>query len=56
MDRRTWLQLLSILSAARAGYSQERPAGGGRDPQQQALAVTKEQVVAALQLMGLPAG
>jgi len=54
MDRRTWLQLLSILSAARVGYAQERPASGGRNQQsQQPLAVTKEQVAAALKLIGL---
>jgi Asp-tRNA(Asn)/Glu-tRNA(Gln) amidotransferase A subunit family amidase len=54
MDRRTWLQLLSILAAARAGYSQERPAGGGRGQQLTTpLAVTKEQVAAALTLIGL---
>jgi Asp-tRNA(Asn)/Glu-tRNA(Gln) amidotransferase A subunit family amidase len=54
MDRRTWLQLLSILSAAGAGYSQQRPAGGGRGQQpQQPLNVTKDQVTAALKLMGL---
>src|SRR5262245_44605527 len=61
MDRRTWLQLLSILSATRASYSQQRggapppAAGGGRGQQQnqQPLRVTKEQVTAGLALLGL---
>src|SRR5689334_11605626 len=60
MDRRTWLQLLSLLSAARAGYSQQRggasaPAvSGGRGQQaQQPMRVTKEQVTAGLALLGL---
>src|SRR5947199_5502169 len=64
MDRRTWLQLLTRLSAERTGYSQQRggttpPAaagavGGGRaQQQQQPMRVTKEQVTAALALLGL---
>src|SRR6185503_1791890 len=66
MDRRTWLQLLSVLSAARAGHAQQRggappaatgpaatpPAGRGQQ-QPPPLRVTKEQVVAGLALIGL---
>jgi hypothetical protein len=61
MDRRTWLQLLSVLSAARAGHSQQRggtppgatpPAGRGQQ-QPPPLRITKEQVVAGLALIGL---
>jgi hypothetical protein len=47
MDRRSWLQLIGVLSAARAGYGQQAPAA---PPQR----VTREQVAAALQLLGLP--
>jgi hypothetical protein len=46
MDRRSWLQLIGVLSAARAGYGQQAPA----PPPQK---VTREQVTAALQLLGL---
>jgi Asp-tRNA(Asn)/Glu-tRNA(Gln) amidotransferase A subunit family amidase len=54
MDRRTWFQLISILSLARPGYSQQRPAGAGRGQQpQQPLRVTKDQVAAGLKLLGL---
>src|ERR1041384_2696779 len=62
MDRRTWLQLLSLISAAQTAHPQQRggtPAGagaaaGGRGPQaQQPMRVTKEQVVAGLALLGL---
>ena len=51
MDRRTWFQLLGLLSAG-AGYAQERPNGGGRGAQQP-ITITKDQVNAALKLMGL---
>src|ERR1044071_335633 len=58
MNRRTWLQVLSVLAAAR-GYSQSpatsptTPAPqGGRGPQQP-MRVTKEQIQAALKLLGL---
>jgi Asp-tRNA(Asn)/Glu-tRNA(Gln) amidotransferase A subunit family amidase len=48
MDRRAWLQLLGILSAAPAALPQQR------GPQQQApLRISKDQVVAALKLLGL---
>jgi Asp-tRNA(Asn)/Glu-tRNA(Gln) amidotransferase A subunit family amidase len=53
MDRRTWFQLISILSLARPGYSQQRPAGAGRGQQPQPLRVSKDQVAAALKLLGL---
>src|ERR1043165_2367322 len=63
MDRRTWLQLLSLLSAAQTGHSQQRggsaapaagAAGGGRGQQaQQPMRITKEQVTAGLALLGL---
>ena len=49
MDRRTWLQLIAILTAARDANAQQ---GAGRGPDQP-MRVTKEQVVGALQLMGL---
>jgi len=54
MDRRTWLQLLSVLAAARPGYSADAPEPpqqrrGGQLP----MRVTKEQLQAALVLMGL---
>src|SRR5437016_10211341 len=53
MDRRTWFQLIGILSAAR-GYGQQRPAVGSRDAQPQPmLRVTRDQLAAALKLMGL---
>ncbi len=66
MDRRTWLQLITILTAAREAYPQQRggatppPAdGAGRGGrgrggfQDQPMRVTKEQVSGALKLMGL---
>src|SRR5690348_4100816 len=66
MDRRTWLQVLGLLSAARSAATQDRPpatpppatnpSGGGRGQgsgQQQPMRITKEQVVAALALLGL---
>src|SRR5262244_3245512 len=55
MDRRTWLQLLSILTAARTARAEQPPAAGrgGPQQQQQPLRITKEQVVAALALLGL---
>ena len=51
MDRRTWLQLLGILSVARPATSQGR--GGQGQPQPRPLRVTKEQVSGALVLLGL---
>jgi len=54
MDRRTWFQLIGILSLARPAYSQQRPVGDGRGQQpQQPMRVTKDQVAAALKLLGL---
>jgi Asp-tRNA(Asn)/Glu-tRNA(Gln) amidotransferase A subunit family amidase len=49
MDRRTLVQLISVLAAARPAISQDR---GGRG-QQAPMRVTKEQITGALQLMGL---
>jgi hypothetical protein len=54
MDRRTWLQLLTIVATAREAQTQQR--GGGRGQggfQPQPMRVTKDQVVGALKLMGL---
>jgi Asp-tRNA(Asn)/Glu-tRNA(Gln) amidotransferase A subunit family amidase len=48
MDRRTWLQLLGILSTARGASAQGR---GGQA--QQPMRITKEQVSAALVLLSL---
>src|ERR1039458_3725045 len=71
MDRRTWLQLISVLAAARPALTQTQPpvtippppptpqppagrgAGGGRGGNQRPLRVTREQVQAALKLLGL---
>ncbi len=56
MDRRTWLQLLTALAAARPAPAQPpQPRGGqGRGAQPQPpLRVTKEQIQAALKLFGL---
>ena len=56
MDRRTWFQLMTILTAAGEARAQQ---GGGRGGRGQAAdaapppRVTKDQVVAALKLMGL---
>src|ERR1035441_3924485 len=66
MDRRTWLQLITILAAAREAHPQQRggattpPAeGAGRGGRGQGglqnlpMRVTKEQVIGALKLLGL---
>src|ERR1035441_630496 len=71
MDRRTWMQLIGVLAAARPALTQDRPpvtttpppatttqppAGGragGRGGNARPLRVTKEQVQAALKLLGL---
>ena len=66
MDRRTWLQLITILAAAREAHPQQRGGattpsaeGAGRGGRGQGgnqnlpMRVTKEQITAALQLMGL---
>src|SRR5215467_4838141 len=47
MDRRTWVQLMAVLAAARPALPQQ----GGRG--QAPMRVTKDQVVGALKLMGL---
>src|ERR1700757_3666563 len=65
MDRRTWMQLISVLAAARPAIAQTQPPatttpqppatggrGGGRG-QQRPLRVTREQLQAALKLFGL---
>ncbi len=48
MDRRTWVQLMGILAAARPAVSQQR-----RGQPQQPMRVTRDQVAAALKLLGL---
>jgi Asp-tRNA(Asn)/Glu-tRNA(Gln) amidotransferase A subunit family amidase len=66
MDRRTWLQLIAILTAAREAHPQQRggttpppaegAARGGRGQggsQNLPMRITKDQVVGALKLMGL---
>jgi hypothetical protein len=54
MDRRTWLQVLSVLSVARTAAPQAAAGGGrGAQAQQQPMRITKEQVTAALVLLGL---
>jgi len=58
MERRTWLQLLGLLSTATSTAApQQPPAGAGRGGQGQGQAppmrVKKEQVVGALALLGL---
>jgi Asp-tRNA(Asn)/Glu-tRNA(Gln) amidotransferase A subunit family amidase len=65
MDRRTWMQLLTILATVREGSTQQRGPtptpppdagggrGGGRGGQQQPMRITKEQVTGALKLLGL---
>jgi Asp-tRNA(Asn)/Glu-tRNA(Gln) amidotransferase A subunit family amidase len=47
MDRRTWLQISAVLAAARPALPQ------GRGQQNRPMRVTKEQVEAALKLLGL---
>jgi Asp-tRNA(Asn)/Glu-tRNA(Gln) amidotransferase A subunit family amidase len=53
MDRRTWLQLITILGAAREASAQQRGGRGQGGNQNLPVRVTKEQVVGALKLMGL---
>src|SRR5215475_10181350 len=48
MDRRTWMQLITILAAVREGQAQQR-----NGFQQQPMRIDKSQVVGALQLLGL---
>ena len=69
MDRRTWMQLIGVLAAARPALTQDRPPvtttpppatpqppaggrGGGRGNQQPPR-FTREQLQAALKLLGL---
>lgn len=47
MDRRTWLQLLTVLSAARSSHAQEAA------PSPKPPALTKDELTAALKLMRL---
>src|SRR4051794_29111714 len=57
MDRRSWLQLLGLLSSATAASPQQPPAGGrgpGTVPAEPPpLRVKKEQVLGALAILGL---
>ena len=66
MDRRTWLQLITILTAAREAHPQQRGGPLRRPPmapdavdagegglQNLPMRITKDQVVGALKLMGL---
>src|SRR5579872_5904160 len=65
MDRRTWMQLMSVLAAARPASSQppatnpQPPAGGGGGGrgqggfQQQPMRITKDQLKGALVLLAL---
>src|ERR1035438_3409468 len=53
MDRRSWLQLITILTAAREGQAQQRGGRGEGAVQNLPMRVTKEQVIGALKLMGL---
>ena len=65
MDRRTWMQLVTILATATEAYPQQRggaspPDGAGRGGgrgrggfQDQPMRVTKDQVTGALKLLGL---
>ena len=53
MDRRSWLQLITILTAAREGQAQQRGGRGEGAVGNPPMRVTREQVVGALKLMGL---
>jgi Asp-tRNA(Asn)/Glu-tRNA(Gln) amidotransferase A subunit family amidase len=54
MDRRTWCQLIGVLAAARPGFSQTpQPPTPQQGFQQTPARVTKEQMRAALTLIGL---
>jgi Asp-tRNA(Asn)/Glu-tRNA(Gln) amidotransferase A subunit family amidase len=52
MDRRTWLQLLGLISSATAASPQQGGRGQGQ-PQQPPMRIKKEQVAGALALLGL---
>src|SRR6516225_7328101 len=52
MDRRTWLQLITILATARDTPAQQRGGRGNGNPPQP-MRVTKEEITAALKLLGL---
>ena len=53
MDRRSWMQLMAILTAAREARSQQRGRRGEGAVPNPPMRVTKEQVIGALKLMGL---
>src|ERR1035438_4648417 len=53
MDRRSWLQLITILTAAREGQAQQRGGRGESAVQNPPMRVAKEQVIGALKLIGL---
>jgi Asp-tRNA(Asn)/Glu-tRNA(Gln) amidotransferase A subunit family amidase len=53
MDRRSWLQLMTILTAAREAHAQQRGGRAEGTVQNPPMRVTKEQVIGALTLMGL---
>ncbi len=53
MNRRTWLQLMAILTDAREGQAEQRGGGGQGGGQDAPVRVAKEQVIGALKLMGL---
>src|ERR1022692_197566 len=53
MDRRSWMQLIAILTAARDGQAQQRGGRGQERVGNPPMGVAKEQVIGALKLMGL---
>src|ERR1019366_4927961 len=53
MDRRSWMQLMAILTAAREARSQQRGGRGQGAVQNPPMRVAKEQVIGALKLIGL---
>src|SRR3954471_12952757 len=59
MDRRAWLQLLGLLSPAPSAAPQQPATGGGRSPgvpqppPAPPMRINKEQVAAALAILGL---
>src|SRR5262245_1690433 len=53
MDRRTWMQLITVLATVRESDAQQRGGRGQGGPPQQPMRVEKTQVAAALKLLGL---